>query len=281
MRQSISPFVLPLFQNLYIIHPFIHSPIDPCEPNPCQNGGLCTLSTDGSVECACSSNYLGPFCVVPVQPTCPDDFCDAVYNPFLTVNRLVGGDHVIITQGLSEGYCNAINGYCISENGDDCEACRCEPNLSYMYDTGKCEDESKYITVSFSYHSLGNTIQLCFQSSHHPSIQPSIHPSIHKSIHPSIHPSIHLSINYYTPGCTYKFSQTTQLVPPLYVSFGNLLSVETNTQLPIVHSTTNRPPSNQCNISIVEMNTREGWLSITSSGFDLSEDNGSTYLQVM
>ena len=34
----------------------------PCVPNPCQNGGTCSVNGDGVATCACKGDYSGPTC---------------------------------------------------------------------------------------------------------------------------------------------------------------------------------------------------------------------------
>ena len=36
--------------------------VDPCEPNPCQNDGLCLPGKDGSFTCQCVDGYSGDVC---------------------------------------------------------------------------------------------------------------------------------------------------------------------------------------------------------------------------
>ncbi|KAJ8041019.1 Hyalin [Holothuria leucospilota] len=53
------------------------APVDPCENNPCLNGGSC-FATDGTeFTCFCNQGYTGPTCTEGVPPTvlgCPADF---------------------------------------------------------------------------------------------------------------------------------------------------------------------------------------------------------------
>jgi hypothetical protein len=37
-------------------------PLDPCNPNPCQNGGDCFDFGGGSFECFCNPEWTGPTC---------------------------------------------------------------------------------------------------------------------------------------------------------------------------------------------------------------------------
>lgn len=115
---------------------------DPCDPNPCQNGGICRLTLGGSTSCVCNNYYTGPFCSIPPQPNCPGDLCHAIYQPSISLQRFDNGDRVNVP-GLSEGYCSTIGGYCVGEEeraGTNCPACQCGPNLIYQYETKKCDN---------------------------------------------------------------------------------------------------------------------------------------------
>ena len=35
---------------------------NPCEPNPCQNGGECSIATDDNFECSCDDFWTGSTC---------------------------------------------------------------------------------------------------------------------------------------------------------------------------------------------------------------------------
>ena len=35
---------------------------NPCEPNPCQNGGECSIATDDNFECSCGDFWTGSTC---------------------------------------------------------------------------------------------------------------------------------------------------------------------------------------------------------------------------
>ena len=48
---------------------------DPCDPNPCQNGGVCT-ELAGNVDCGCINGYTGTLCENPPQGNgCDPDPC--------------------------------------------------------------------------------------------------------------------------------------------------------------------------------------------------------------
>ena len=218
---------------------------DPCDPNPCQNGGMCKLTLGGSTSCECSNYYTGPFCSIPPQPNCPGDLCRAIYQPSISVQRFDSGDRVNVPR-LSEGYCSTIGGYCVGEEeraGTDCPACQCGPNLIYQYETKKCDNLNggkKFNCFLFQFSLL------------------------HRCI-----------------GCTYMFSQSTTAAPTLYISSTNqLLSVATKNQLPIVHTSTGNPPNDNCTVGTMEVNTGNGWIGITSNGVILTRNVGNTYLQV-
>lgn len=46
--------------------------VDPCSPNPCQNGGNCTDQGSNTLKCACTSNYTGSTCDIRFDPCSPD-----------------------------------------------------------------------------------------------------------------------------------------------------------------------------------------------------------------
>ena len=40
------------------------NPVDPCDPNPCLNGGTCAATEDGGASCKCVDGYTGDTCEV-------------------------------------------------------------------------------------------------------------------------------------------------------------------------------------------------------------------------
>ncbi|XP_074657345.1 alpha-tectorin-like [Tubulanus polymorphus] len=45
---------------------------DPCDPNPCQNGGTCSKNELGEADCACTGSFSGPLCNFGSATTCTD-----------------------------------------------------------------------------------------------------------------------------------------------------------------------------------------------------------------
>ena len=119
--------------------------IDPCLPNPCQNGGICSLTFRGAPTCLCANEFSGQYCSIPPQPRCPGDLCA---TPSLYVYRSDEGDIVSVDGvGLSEGYCLGIDGYCVSGERDnsDCPNCRCKPADIFQYSTRTCTNSNQGI----------------------------------------------------------------------------------------------------------------------------------------
>ncbi|XP_074657932.1 uncharacterized protein LOC141910943 [Tubulanus polymorphus] len=42
---------------------------DPCDPNPCQNGGTCSKNELGEANCACTNSFAGPLCKFGIDAT--------------------------------------------------------------------------------------------------------------------------------------------------------------------------------------------------------------------
>ena len=121
--------------NIEAKKPYMHY-IDPCDPNPCLNGGTCDLTPAGHTHCNCPLGYTGLFCATPTQFTCPGDLCTSFETPFVRVLRSEDGDRVTVPEP-SEQFCSAINSHCVGRNGQ-CEACQCNPGTSYDYQTSSC-----------------------------------------------------------------------------------------------------------------------------------------------
>ena len=41
---------------------FVMILVNPCTNNPCQNGGVCTVTGDDSYSCKCADGYYGQTC---------------------------------------------------------------------------------------------------------------------------------------------------------------------------------------------------------------------------
>ncbi|XP_019854787.1 PREDICTED: uncharacterized protein LOC100641362, partial [Amphimedon queenslandica] len=108
---------------------------NPCDPNPCQNGGVCQLDSSGHSFCQCQdSSYIGRFCSIPSQPECGiGGICTA--TPIPTVQRLPSGDR-LVGFGLFEGVCSAVGGYCVGE--EECSSCACPLDRVYQAQTESC-----------------------------------------------------------------------------------------------------------------------------------------------
>lgn len=49
-------------------------PVDPCEPNPCQNQGDCSPTSDGGATCWCPLGFNGSYCEI-APPSCEVNVC--------------------------------------------------------------------------------------------------------------------------------------------------------------------------------------------------------------
>lgn len=73
-------FAVVVYSCLFIIHSFIHFPDppcetwkDPCDPNPCRNGGICSEGPDGFL-CHCPDGFAGLRCHIDcTQPACLEE----------------------------------------------------------------------------------------------------------------------------------------------------------------------------------------------------------------
>ena len=87
-------------------------------------------------------------------------------------------------------------------------------------------------------------------------------------------------ISSHKTGCLYKFGQVSQQAPPMYIQNNQLISVATGNKLPIVLSKTGSPPSGECMIHKVEVDTGDGWTPVSLNGIKLEVVGGATYLNV-
>ena len=100
---------------------------DPCEPNPCENGGICAIGASASSICQCPPGYEGTHCEIDI------DECDP--NPCKnggTCTDGVAGFECVCTAGYSGSTCEDTepcapnpclnDGLCIPQgNGFSCE----------------------------------------------------------------------------------------------------------------------------------------------------------------
>lgn len=54
---------------------------DPCQPNPCRNGGTCQPTNSGSFMCMCPAGYEGICCEIRERSLERVDFASH-YSPF-------------------------------------------------------------------------------------------------------------------------------------------------------------------------------------------------------
>ena len=45
-----------------VLFVFLHLIVNPCAYNPCQNGGTCTVTGDGTYTCSCVEGFEGDNC---------------------------------------------------------------------------------------------------------------------------------------------------------------------------------------------------------------------------
>nr|KAF6460308.1 FAT atypical cadherin 1 [Molossus molossus] len=100
-----------------------------CSSNPCQNGGMCSLSPAGGYYCKCNALYVGTYCEVSVNP-CSSNPC--LYGGTCLVDS---GDFVCQCRGLYTGQRCQLSPYCKDEpckNGGTCfdsldgAVCQCD-----------------------------------------------------------------------------------------------------------------------------------------------------------
>ena len=106
----------------------------------CENGGTCQVEGSSTFSCLCPPSYTGLYCEVPLEPSCPDDICTAVYTSSFTIFRDDEGD--IIELASDSAYCSRIQGYCMKpvSGRDLCRGCHCNFRLTYREDTEMCDD---------------------------------------------------------------------------------------------------------------------------------------------
>ncbi|ELT98502.1 hypothetical protein CAPTEDRAFT_178659, partial [Capitella teleta] len=84
---------------------------DPCESNPCKNGGLCVAQGSTSFTCDCSAGFEGSTCESEISPCNP--------NPCLN-----GGSCVDLIDGYN---CSCHDGFTGSKCETEVQACDCNP----------------------------------------------------------------------------------------------------------------------------------------------------------
>ena len=91
--------------------PLCESEGDPCDLNPCQNGGACAVDAEGKTQCTCLDGFKGDLCETAAEPCAP--------NPCLN-----GGG--CATDDLGHPVCTCPDGF----SGDLCEIPPnpCDPN---------------------------------------------------------------------------------------------------------------------------------------------------------
>ena len=88
-------------------------PTDPCDPNPCSNGGTCSNG-----ECTCINGFTGKYC--DDAPECiVDEQCDILQ---------FCQNYVCVCQNLEA---------CVTQNADTCACDKCD--AEYIKKDGKCE----------------------------------------------------------------------------------------------------------------------------------------------
>ena len=116
---------------------------DACHPNPCENGGLCTLTSDG-YECECIAGFIGPECSEDINE-CEDCKFDILSNTSYCVHMLC--THIVAC--LNGGTCTNIPGGFTCECpdrlfGDVCEynhnTCECPPTFDCFEAEGEASE---------------------------------------------------------------------------------------------------------------------------------------------
>lgn len=158
---------------------------DPCSPNPCLNGGVCTVASSGSALCTCPSAFTGTRCEAPVcDPAqcednnpctiemCSGSTCMNVPGPAVPCNdgdrcttddvcsngECVGGDPVVCTPASScfDAVCNPVTGQCsqsadnsnLCSDGSTCTTDTCVAGTCMSVENGSCISSSSAASAS-------------------------------------------------------------------------------------------------------------------------------------
>jgi hypothetical protein len=159
--------------------------VDPCSPNPCLNGGMCTVAGNGSALCTCPSAFTGTRCEAPVcDPAqcednnpctiemCSGSTCMNVPGPAVPCNdgdrcttddvcsngECVGGDPVVCTPASScfDAVCNPVTGQCsqsadnsnLCSDGSTCTTDTCVAGTCMSVENGSCTSSSSAASSS-------------------------------------------------------------------------------------------------------------------------------------
>ncbi|XP_028405849.1 uncharacterized protein LOC114528425 isoform X2 [Dendronephthya gigantea] len=93
--------------------------INTCEPNPCQHDGVCTELTNGGFECTCKKGHFGDKCQVSKQGCSPNP----CRNDGQCREKDNGGFECICPQGYTGENCDRPNNKCFNnpcKNGGSC-----------------------------------------------------------------------------------------------------------------------------------------------------------------
>jgi hypothetical protein len=84
-------------------------PVDPCEPNPCDFGGMCSAANAGGFSCSCQPDYFG-------------ERCES--NPCSSMPCQNNG--LCTSTGTNSFSCSCPDGYF----GNECENQKCDPTCT-------------------------------------------------------------------------------------------------------------------------------------------------------
>lgn len=250
--------------------PFFSHPSVMGTCSACENGGTCQVEGSSTFSCLCPPSYTGLYCEVPLEPSCPDDICTAVYTSSFTIFRDDEGD--IIELASDSAYCSSIRGNCMKPvpGRDLCRDCHCDFRYTYREDTEMCEDyysgkRLQYFSDTFactSYHFAFDFAVNCHE----------------------------LWLSFFFAVCPYRFSRaglsSDTGVSTLYFVQSNdrleLFSIATDARLHVVRGTTELNIPSGCSVESLEVLTQRGWVNISSQGFTLSTESGSgrTFVEV-